>query len=142
MDNNDVYTHDIPKKRHHGNSIKRIREIIGMKQEVLAQKMETSQQSVSRMEQKEEIDVETLEKVAKALGVTVESILHYSDDLPLYYINTFNNKDNAVNNFMHYNNNNNYYYNNIEPLQDLYERLLKSEKEKVSLLEEILRSKS
>ncbi len=124
MNKSDVYTKNPSQKKHHGNSTKRIRKIIEMKQGVLAQKMEIFQQTASRLEQKEEIDDETLNKEVKVLGVKVDTILHYSADLPLYYIDTFNNKDNAVNNFMHYNNNN-----NIEPLQDLYERLLKSEKE-------------
>jgi transcriptional regulator with XRE-family HTH domain len=59
---------------HEGRNVKRIREILGIKQEALAVDLGISQQAVSALEQKEELDRKTLEKVAKALKVTSEAI--------------------------------------------------------------------
>ena len=54
---------------HIGRKISRIRELRGMKQETLAEELGISQQSVSQMEQNENLEDEKLDKVAKALGV-------------------------------------------------------------------------
>lgn len=61
-------------KVHHGRNVKRLREILGIKQEVLADKLELSQQTVSKLENKEEIDEDTLQKIAVALNIPVEAI--------------------------------------------------------------------
>ena len=55
---------------HIGRKISRIRELRGMKQETLAEELGISQQSVSQMEQSENLEDEKLDKVAKALGVS------------------------------------------------------------------------
>ncbi|MDR1369291.1 MAG: helix-turn-helix domain-containing protein [Dysgonamonadaceae bacterium] len=49
---------------HHGQNIKRLREMLGIKQETIAAELNISQQSMSKLEQKEDIGAEILTKVA------------------------------------------------------------------------------
>jgi transcriptional regulator with XRE-family HTH domain len=58
---------------HIGRKISRIRELRGMKQEALAAELGISQQAVSKIEQSAEVEEESLNKIAKALGVSVEA---------------------------------------------------------------------
>ncbi|CAH0137482.1 MULTISPECIES: helix-turn-helix domain-containing protein [unclassified Pedobacter] len=123
-----------PNRTHIGRKISRIRELRGMKQESLATALGISQQAISKLEQSEEIEDSTLEKVAKVLGVTAEAIKNYSDEATISFIaNTYN--DNASS-YGHY-----YNFSPIEKIVMLYdekvallERLLESEREKVEIL--------
>ncbi|MDY0903889.1 helix-turn-helix transcriptional regulator [Pedobacter sp. CFBP9032] len=122
---------------HLGRKISRIRELRGMKQESLATELGISQQAISKLEQSEEIEDSTLEKVAKVLGVSAEAIKSYTDDMVINYINNFN--DSSINHGPL--NNYNCTFNPLDELikalnanKELYERLLASEKEKVELL--------
>ncbi len=58
---------------HIGRKISRICELRGMKQEALAAELGISQQAVSKIEQSAEVEEESLNKIAKALGVSVEA---------------------------------------------------------------------
>ncbi len=49
-------------RKHLGYNVKRLREILGVKQEDLAERLHLTQQSVSKLENKEELDNETLER--------------------------------------------------------------------------------
>lgn len=113
-----------------------------MKQETLADALGVSQQTVSRMEASEKVEDELLEKVAKALEVPADVIKNYDDEKAVNIIaNTFH--DNASVNP--------YGTLNINPVdkwlealdenKQLYERLLQSEKEKISYLEKLLKIK-
>ena len=42
-------------KTHHGHSIKRVRDMLGIKQETLAAELNMTQQAFSKLEQKEQI---------------------------------------------------------------------------------------
>lgn len=62
-------TETIPmSKTHHGHSIKRIRDMLGIKQETLAAELNMTQQAFSKLEQKEQIEDEMLDKIAKILA--------------------------------------------------------------------------
>ena len=119
---------------HIGRKISRIRELRGMKQEVLAAELGISQQAVSKIEQSESVEDEALEKIAKVLGVNSQAIKNYSDEATINFIaNTYN--DNAAS-YGHY-----YNFSPIEKIVTLYdekiallERLLQAEKEKNDLL--------
>jgi len=117
-------------KIHLGRKISRIRELRGMKQEALAIELGISQQTISKLEQSEEIEDSTLEKIAKVLGVSAEAIKGYSDDMMINYINNFN--DSSTNHGPL--NNYNCTFNPLDKVVELYERLLASEKEKAELL--------
>jgi len=115
-------------RTHLGRKISRIRELRGMKQDALAAELGISQQAVSKLEQSEEIEDSTLEKVAKVLGVSAEGMRSFSEETVFNIIgNTFTDSSS---------NNNNYLctINPLEKIIELYERLLAAEKEKIELL--------
>ncbi|TXK36467.1 helix-turn-helix transcriptional regulator [Pontibacter qinzhouensis] len=125
-----------PKRPAHlGRKVQRVREIIGMKQTALADVTGMSQQNISKLEQSEQIADETLEKLAKGLGVTGDFIKSFDEEKAVYNIQTnmtFN--DYAANNGHQnyqatYNNNN-----PVEDIKEIFKQLLQSEKEKVELL--------
>ncbi|RYF99635.1 MAG: helix-turn-helix domain-containing protein, partial [Chitinophagaceae bacterium] len=67
-------------------------ELRGMKQEALAIELGISQQAVSKLEQSEQIEDSTLDKVATVLGVSKEAIKNYSDEVVFNVIsNTYHN---------------------------------------------------
>ncbi|WP_316799508.1 helix-turn-helix transcriptional regulator [Pedobacter frigidisoli] len=115
-------TSEKPKRMHLGRKVSRIRELRGMKQDALATELGISQQAISKLEQSEEIEEATLEKIAKVLGVTAEGIKHFTEETIFNNINNFH--DNSIQNN----------FNPIEKIVDLYERLLASEREKVEIL--------
>ncbi|MFC4478172.1 helix-turn-helix domain-containing protein [Flavobacterium chungangensis] len=132
----------LTKPNHIGRKISRIRELRDMKQEALAQALGTNQQAISLMENSETIDDEKLAEVARALGVNVEAIKNFSEENMINFFNTFNE---AVNNSHFASNNNNCTFNpldklieSVDEIKNLYERLLKAEREKVEYLEKLL----
>ena len=119
---------------HIGRKISRIRELKGMKQETLAASMGVSQQAISKLEQSEHVDDDRLEEVSKALGVSPDAIKNFNDEAIIYNIQ--NNSDTSTNNNII-----NYQFNPIEKIMELYERMLKLEKEKNELLEKMMEGK-
>lgn len=123
---------------HQGKNIKWFRDILGVKQETLAEKLEMTQQAFSKLEQKEQIDDKTLTKVAEILNIPVEAIKSATDEAAFNIIgNTFNSHDTSVGNQSNYQCS----FNPIDKVVELFERLLKVEQEKVSLLQEALRDR-
>lgn len=113
---------------HEGRNIKRIREILGIKQDALAIDLGLTQQAVSLLEQKETLDAPTLDKVAKALGVTAEVIKNFSEDAAI----------NIMSSTLHDNSGSVFYnptFNPIDKVVELYERMLK---EKDTLIEKLM----
>lgn len=111
-----------------GQKIRRLRELKGMKQETLAFEIGTSRQNMSKIEQSDTIEKETLEKISSALGVSVDAIKKYNDDAIVSNINSF--YDNSALNFQ-------CTFNPFDKIVQLYdekivllERMLQSEKEK------------
>lgn len=121
---------------HQGRNIRRFRDILGIKQETVATKLEMTQQAFSKLEQKEQIDENTLNKVADVLQIPVEALKNMTDEAAFNIIgNTFQNDSSAY--VYQYKCN----FNPIDKVIELYERMLKAEQEKVSLLQEALRDK-
>ncbi|MCO6564275.1 MAG: helix-turn-helix transcriptional regulator [Apibacter sp.] len=114
----------IPKKVHQGRNIKKFREILGSKQEALALDLNVTQASISKLEAREEIEYETLQKIAEILNVPVEAIKNFDEDSAINVIaNTFNNHDHSSPQFATLINNSP----NFDPLDkivELYERML------------------
>ena len=117
---------------HIGRKISRIRELRGMKQDALAANLGITQQAISKLEQSENVEDETLEKVAKVLGVSPEAIKSFSEEAIFNNINTFhdNSSLNDYSSLLNYQ----CTFNPIDKIVELYERLLKSEQEKNELL--------
>lgn len=127
-----------PPTAHIGKKISRIRELRGMKQEVLAAELGISQQAVSKIEQSAEVEEGALEKIAKVLGVTTEAIKNFSEEAVFNIIgNTYNNTSSDNSTLIASSVNYQPTFNTIEKIVELYERLLQSEREK----NEILRGK-
>jgi len=129
---------------HEGRNVKRIREILGIKQDALAAELGLTQQGISALEQKEKLDGKILADVAKILKVPVEAIKNMTDDAAANFINTFN--DNSINNgpLGNYHCTFNLldkYVEQVAETKNLYEALLKSEREKNELLERQLKDK-
>ncbi|GET34644.1 transcriptional regulator [Prolixibacter bellariivorans] len=121
-------------KVHHGRNIKRLREMLGVKQEYMASELNLTQQSISKLEQKEVIEDEMLEKVAKVLKVPVEAIKNLNDEATFNIIaNSYHDNASSVNYRCT--------FNPIDKLVELYERLLTAEKDKVAMMEKLLEEK-
>jgi transcriptional regulator with XRE-family HTH domain len=129
---------------HEGRNLKRIREMLGVKQEALATDLgeEWNQQKISLLEQKEIIDPAILTLVAKKLGVTPEAIKSFNEDSTIYNIQ--NNYDNRNVSPYQYNGPTTYHECTFNPLDKivalydekmaLYERMLKDKEEMIQQL--------
>ncbi|HTJ51282.1 MAG TPA: helix-turn-helix domain-containing protein [Cyclobacteriaceae bacterium] len=119
---------------HLGRKISRLRELRGITQETLAEQLGISQQAVSKIEQSEQVEDTTLERVAKALNVTPSAIRNFSEEILFNLIqnNTFHDHSTASTT--------NYQctINPIEKITELYDALIKSEREKLALLEKLM----
>jgi transcriptional regulator with XRE-family HTH domain len=127
--------------RHLGRKIGRIRELLGVKQETLADKLGITQQAVSKLEQSEELEAPTLERIAKALGTSPEAIKNFNEDSAINFVNTFHDQSisHVIGNFGSYNFNPvDKWLEALEENKRLYEALLKSEREKIAMLEKML----
>lgn len=128
---------------HEGRNVKRIREMLGIKQDALAIELgdDWNQKKVSLLEQKETIDDAILQQVANVLKVPAEAIKNFDESSAINIIsNTFHNTQGLIN----YNPTFNPLDKYIEAMEEnkkLYERLLDSEKQKNELLERMLEEK-
>ena len=116
-----------------------MRELLSLTQEEVAEKMGISQQAVSNIESNETVEREQLDRVAKAMGVSPEAIRYFDEDATVYNIVTNSGNNNAIGQ------NYNCTFNPLDKLMEameknekLYEKLLKSEQEKVAILERFL----
>ncbi|WDF60033.1 helix-turn-helix transcriptional regulator [Flavobacterium sp. KACC 22758] len=128
------------KPYHIGRKISRIRELRDMKQEALAEALGITQQSVSNIENSENIDEEKLKEVAKVLGVTVEAIKNFSEEAVFNYFNNFYDNSTGGNGIFN-SNNYNCTFNPLDKVVELYERLVQAEKDKNEYLEKLLKEK-
>lgn len=124
---------------HEGRNVKRIREILGIKQDVLAAELGLSQQGISALEQKERIDDKILEDVARFLKVPTAAIKNMTDESANNFFNSFH--DNSGFNYQCTINPLEKYVEAMEENKKLYERLLQTEREKIALLEKVVGKK-
>lgn len=127
---------------HQGRNVKRFREMLGIKQEALALELgdDWNQRKISLLEQKEVIEPELLEQIAKVLKVPADAIRTFDEERAIYNISC-NFSDNAVNNnavnIQHINTAEKW----LEALEEnkkLYAALLKEKDGKILLLEKLL----
>ena len=125
---------------HEGRNIKRIREILGIKQDALAMDLGISQQAISALEQKEALDRDMMEKVAQALKVSPEAIKNFNEENTInIFSNTYQDNSSILGT---------YNFNPLDKLMEaleenrkLYEWLLKEKDEKNELLQKLLDKK-
>lgn len=123
-------------KVNHGRNVRRTRENKGIGQKELAELVHLSQPTVSRYEMTKYIDKEMLLRFAQALQVPVEYLETLEEDAQtiIFENNTITNTDNdAVS--MTGDITNSPIINPLDKISELYERLLKEEKDKVAALE-------
>ena len=132
-------------KIHQGRNVKRFREMLGIKQEVLAFDLgeDWNQKKISVLEQKEVIDNSLLQQISKVLKIPVEAIENFDEEQAINVIsNTFNDEAFIGNSGAIF---------NINPMQEiiklheekiaLYERMLKEKDEMMNRLEKLIQSK-
>ncbi len=129
-------------KIHQGRNVKRFREMLGIKQEVLAFDLgeDWNQKKISLLEQKEVIDHSLLQQISKVLKIPVEAIESFDEEQAINIISsTFN--DNAVGVIV----NNNNPLEAIVKLHEekiaLYERMLKEKEEMMARLEKLIQTR-
>lgn len=120
-------------RRHVGRNLQRIRVYLGMKQEALAADLGVNQQVISKIEKQEEIEEGLLTKIAEVLGISTEVIKDFDVEKTIFNISHHNYRDaNIAEGATTY-----AIAQQINPLEkivELYERLLKSEQEKIEIL--------
>jgi transcriptional regulator with XRE-family HTH domain len=119
---------------HQGRNVKRFREMLGIKQETLASELgdDWNQKKISLLEQKETIEEDLLEQVAKVLRLPSEAIKNFDEEKANNFFNTFHDKSGF--NYQCTFNPLDKYIEAMEENKKLYERLLQSERDKVEIL--------
>src|SRR5882724_10396000 len=98
-------TTDNPRPVHLGRNVKRLREILKIKQEVLAEQLgaEWNQKKISLLETKDVIEPALLEQLAKAMKIPVEAIQEYDEESTINNIqNNYEGSHNQSNSSYHY----------------------------------------
>ena len=120
-------------RRHVGRNLQRIRVYLGMKQEALAADLGVNQQVISKIEKQEEIEEGFLKRIAEVLGISEEVIKDFDVEKTIFNINHHNYKDANISEGA-----TTYaivqQINPLEKIVELYERLLKSEQDKIEIL--------
>lgn len=130
-------------KIHQSRNVKRFREMLGIKQEAFATELgeDWNQKKVSLLEQKETIEDDLLQQVAKVLKVPVEAIKNFDEQAAINVISsTFHDNASVFNTNCTLNINPlEKYIEQIEENKKLYQALLKEKDEKIALLERMVR---
>ena len=132
-----------PSPKHLGRKIKKMRDLLGVRQEALAEKLDTSQQAISKIEQTEDVDEVVLEKVAKALGVNSEAIKNLDEDATVYNIVANHGAVDHISGLQNYMGTQIFnpmekWEQSIKENKKLYEALLKEKDEKIAMLKKLL----
>ena len=129
----DVEIKEKENRRHVGRNLQRIRVYLGMKQEALAADLGVNQQVISKIEKQEEIEEGFLKRIAEVLGISEEVIKDFDVEKTIFNINHHNYKDANISEGA-----TTYaivqQINPLEKIDELYERLLKSEQDKIEIL--------
>jgi transcriptional regulator with XRE-family HTH domain len=123
-------TNSPSKSLHIGRRIEKVRNLYGMTQEDLGKRLGgISKQAISKIEQSEQLDDSKLKEVCTALGVTPEGLKNFEEETILYNTANFYEGSHSVNT-----NISTIINHPVDKIIELYESLLKSEREKVQLL--------
>jgi transcriptional regulator with XRE-family HTH domain len=130
---------------HQGRNIKRFREMLGIKQEVLAFQLgeDWSQKKISLLEQKEEVEAGLLSQIAEVLKLPVEAFQNFDEEQAVNIIsNTFNKEAFIANS------GGTFQFNPVDKIIQLheekialYERMLKEKEEMMERLEKLIGKK-
>jgi transcriptional regulator with XRE-family HTH domain len=135
---------DLCKKAHHGQNVKHLREMMGIKQELLAERVGLSQQSVSRLESQEKMDDEILEKIAKELHIPPDAIKKFNEENVVSIITGMFQGDPIENDITPHKCTLNPLEKVVELYEqkaELYERLLREKEERILSLEKMVKER-
>ena len=134
----DVEIKEKENQRHVGRNLQRIRVYLGMKQEARAADLGVNQQIISKIEKQEEIEEGFLKRIAEVLGISEEVIKDFDVEKTIFNINHHNYKDANISEGA-----TTYaivqQINPLEKIVELYERLLKSEQDKIEILKKYMK---
>lgn len=134
----DVEIKEKENRRHVGRNLQRIRVYLGMKQEAQAADLGVNQQVISKIEKQEEIEEGFLKRIAEVLGISEEVIKDFDVEKTIFNINHHNYKDANISEGA-----TTYaivqQINPLEKIVELYERLLKSEQDKIEILKKYMK---
>ena len=134
----DVEIKEKENRRHVGRNLQRIRVYLGMKQEALAADLGVNQHVISKIEKQEEIEEDFLKRIAEVLGISEEVIKDFDVEKTIFNINHHNYKDANISEGA-----TTYaivqQINPLEKIVELYERLLKSEQDKIEILKKYMK---
>lgn len=134
----DVEIKEKENRKHVGRNLQRIRVYLGMKQEALAADLGVNQQVISKIEKQEEIEEGFLKRIAEVLGISEEVIKDFDVEKTIFNINHHNYKDANISEGA-----TTYaivqQINPLEKIVELYERLLKSEQDKIEILKKYMK---
>lgn len=119
--------------------------MMGLKQEALAEKLggDWTQRKLSYIETREVLEKDLIEELAGALKVPAEAIINFDEEKAVYNIqNNYDNTSTPQLNFQPTFNPLDKYDQLVEENKRLYEALLKSEREKIVLLERLLNERN
>lgn len=132
----------VTRKVNHGANVRRWREWRNINQDELAERIGVSQTTLSSYENREKLEADKLDKIAKALDIPVEAITEMDNGASINIVSSTLH-DNAGSIF------NNPTFNPIDKIIELYneksalyERMLKEKDSIIELLQEIVKDKT
>jgi len=123
---------------HLGENIRRICDLKGIKQDVLADKMGVTQAAISKLFASPNIDDDRLKDIADKIGVSVNAIKKFDADAVMLFIENVNAHDHATGCIAKID------IYNIHPIDEitkLYERMLKDKDDEIVRLRQELATK-
>lgn len=99
---------------HLGRNVSKLRELKGIKQDEFAKMLKITQQAVSKLESKKEIDDDTLNKIADKLGLKVDAIKEFNSEAAIQTVHQHSGNQGSGFNI-----------NPVDKIVELYERMLK-----------------
>lgn len=125
-------------EKHIGQNVKRLRMYLGVKQEALAADLGISQTEISKIEKQNTIEEELLYRIANVLNISVHLIKDFDVGKALDNINSTGDMTTKTVPVSDIQSKQGIkipvQFNPLDKIVELYERLLKSEKEKIELL--------
>lgn len=118
---------------HLGNNVRKLRSVLGLSQSDLADKMKMPASQLCKLEQQRHIDDEMLDKIAEAMGVSVDTIKNYNHEATINFIisnNTFSGEDNKIA-FGTSSHNDHRTINPLEKVSELYEQIIKEKEQNI-----------
>lgn len=126
----DQETAFLEQSQHIGFKISSARRLVGITQQELADRLGVSKQAISKLEQTETVDDKRLEKISNALGVSMEGLKKFRNDNVLHTTNNFYENCGVTATNVGSTNVENLHQFSIEQAKNLFEELIKMEREK------------